>query len=318
MIRQAEGTDARLRSTDASLRRYEDAADALARLDLACGSAPPAFPLALRLAAISDIIRAGPKGTRSLAAAFADATAGELDPAFSRWRDFIDEEERRSRGGAPLTLSRLLRAGFAEPETGPAPDAVLGAPDRRTEVDRALRSGTAHPRPAALHRALAVSAAIGDRAFGEVAAALVLCVEGRTDRLRCLPFAAVPDEQRDTATRAWRDGDERAWTELALDALILTARARRGAIEGAMASIAGEDRSLDALGRAAINARRALEVLRRELVTTVPVLAGELGLSRPASDDAIARLVSVGLALELTGRRRDRVFAYAPALAITE
>lgn len=294
---------------DATVRGIEDAADALARLDLACHLAPPALPLALRLATISDLAGAGPKGTRALAVAFADVALAGLDPQLARWADFIEEEERRSRGGAPLTLARLLRAGLPTHVADPA---------RLSDMERALRPSAAHPRPAALHRALDISATIGDRAFGEAAAALALCVEGRTDRIRCLPFGTVLGDQREAAVGAWREGDERAWTELGLDAVIVTARGRRAAIDRAATAIVGEDESLAALGRAAISARQALAVLRREFVVTVSSLAGELDLSRPASDDALARLADAGLAIELTGQRRNRVFAYVAALAITE
>jgi hypothetical protein len=293
---------------EAVVRRIEDAADALARLDLACHLAPPAFPLALRLAAIGDLAGAGPKGTRALAVTFAGAAPAGLDPELARWADFIEEEERRSRGGAPLTLARLLRAGLSAHVADP----------HHPAVERALRPGIAHPRPAVLHRALDISATIGDRAFGEAAAALVLCVEGRTDRIRCLPFGTVPGDQREAAVGAWREGDGRAWIELGLEALTGTARGRRAAIDRAATAIVGEDESLAALGRAAISARHALAVLRREFVVTVSSLAGELGLSRPASDDAVARLVDVGLATELTGQKRNRAFAYAAALTITE
>jgi DNA-binding Lrp family transcriptional regulator len=67
------------------------------------------------------------------------------------------------------------------------------------------------------------------------------------------------------------------------------------------------------LGRAAITARSALALLRRRFVTTIPALADDLGLSRPAANDAVERLVALGLAREVTGRARDRVFAYGAA-----
>ncbi len=48
----------------------------------------------------------------------------------------------------------------------------------------------------------------------------------------------------------------------------------------------------------------------------MPSLAADLALSRPAAADALERLGDAGLAVEITGRRRDRVYAYEAALAI--
>ena len=48
----------------------------------------------------------------------------------------------------------------------------------------------------------------------------------------------------------------------------------------------------------------------------MPSLSDDLELSRPAAADALERLVDAGLATEITGRRRDRVYAYDAALAI--
>ena len=73
------------------------------------------------------------------------------------------------------------------------------------------------------------------------------------------------------------------------------------------------DASLDALGRGAITARTALAFLHMEFATSVPALSARLELSRPAVGDALERLVSLGLAVEVTGRARDRVFALAGA-----
>ena len=62
--------------------------------------------------------------------------------------------------------------------------------------------------------------------------------------------------------------------------------------------------------------QRQLALLRLRFVTTIPALADDLGLSRPAASDAVERLVALGLAREVTGRGRDRVFAYGAADAM--
>src|SRR5690606_41331766 len=76
---------------------------------------------------------------------------------------------------------------------------------------------------------------------------------------------------------------------------------------------AEEDAHLASIGRAAVTGRRALATLRRDLATSVPALSAQLELSRPAAGAALERLVALGLAEEITGRGRDRVFVYAAA-----
>ncbi len=286
-------------------RALENAADALARLDALLCSPPRAFAIAARARVVGDLSSTGEKGSRAVAIAAAVDWA-DVPGGVRWWCDFIDEEERRSRGGAPLTMSRLRRAGF--------PDNAVAHP-REAHLGAALAApGASAERPAALVRALAVAALIDDPAWAEAVAALMLCAEGRIDRVWLLPFATVDGPARAEAIDAWRTGDEARWTGIALEAVATSARSLRNRLERSLATIPAEDERLDALGRAAITARRALALMRDSLVTTVPALSEELAISRPAAGDALERLVTAGLAVELTGRRRGRVFAYAAPL----
>lgn len=321
-------------------RDLEDASDSLARLDTAAAIAPRAFGSALWFAAVGSLADAGSKGTRFLLTAFAAGTdhpptppAGELET----WRAFLEAEERRVRGGAPVTATRLFRAPSLatqeeSPPRGRAESNEEAARSTLEQVENALRYGrvvgpstsqslpvpTAATRPAALTRAIAVAAGFTDRAAGEAAAALVLVAEGRTDRIRLLPFADVASDDRVRATRLAREGDDEGWRSLALEALVRAARRKTQALARATEALASEEAALDSLGRAAITARRTLALLRTDLACTVPSLSVDLDLSRPAAGDALERLTSAGVVAELTGRRRDRAFAYAAALAVAD
>lgn len=317
---------------------------------MVAGSAPAAFAVALRLSAIANLAElaelaapaialgaanprdATDKGTRALVTAFGQEALEQSHPRLAAWHRFVEHEERHARGGLHLTRASLGRAPNARavPQAGVRQTGVGSTGVGRTGVaqvgvasaeaalaatlDSALRSS--HPRTSALERALAASAAIPDRATSEVAAALILCAEGRTDRLRLLPFAMVPESERVAALVEWHGGNDVPWTMLALGALASYARLRRGALQRSVASMPAEDALLDPLRRAAITARRALALLRVELAVTTPALAEALELSRPAAGDALERLAGLGLATEVTGRQRDRVFAYTAALSV--
>jgi hypothetical protein len=176
-------------------------------------------------------------------------------------------------------------------------------------LEEALRPG-GQPRPVLL-RAVAAAAACGEGALAELVPALVLCSTGVTDQLRVLPFAGVSAALRAESLEAWRAGDDEPFAALALAECAQVARERRMGVRRALVAMAEDEAHLAPLGRGAITARRALAVLRDTLATSMPQLSAQLDCSRPAAGDALERLVEVGLAVEITGRQRDRVYVCA-------
>lgn len=286
----------------------EDAADELGRIEVLAATGCPALGAALRLAAVRELTRIGDRERALpldvvLAAAADPLHDAALPAAALQWRVLLETEERRVRGGAPLTSQRF----------------AVVAPTLATYTDRARLEATWRETGrgrAVIARALEAAAWAPARDVAEAGAALVLCAGGRTDRVRFLPFGDVPDADAEAARSAWREGDEGPWTVLGLAALAQRARAVRRALDVAWRRRDTDDAALDALGRAAITARRALGHFEAELVTTMPRLADALGTSRPAAADALERLVAAGIAREVTGRARDRVYAYEAALPV--
>lgn len=221
-------------------------------------------------------------------------------PHLLRLQALVDVEERRAMSGAPLTVARVL----AHEEWG------AGATQLHlTSLEEALRPG-GQPRPV-LMRAVAASAACGQGVLAELIPALLLCSTGLTNQLRLLPFAGADPGLRAQALIAWQGGDEEEFGALLLDECAQGARDRRMAMRRALVALRDDADKLAPLGRGGITARRALAVLRDDLATSMPRLSDLLGCSRPAAGDALERLVEVGLAVEITGRQRDRVYACA-------
>lgn len=303
----------------------EEASDELGRLDATCVLAPGSVEIALRLVASAGLVEPTRSSFRALAAAEADPLHDALlSPEFLVWRALISVEEKRVRGGARLTLTRF---GTVVPEvTASAPEPQGSEARRSATEDPRLRLEAIWREPsssrAVLERAVDSAAWSPNAAVAEASAALLLCAGGRTGRVRILPFASAPAAERDAeraaAIEGYRSGETAAWTELSLRALAARARAARLAALPVIDAPESEEECLRPLGRAAITARAALALLRRRLATTIPALAEDLGTSRPAANDALERLVALGLAREITGRARDRVFAYGVACAMGE
>jgi Fic family protein len=90
-----------------------------------------------------------------------------------------------------------------------------------------------------------------------------------------------------------------------------TARRIRDLIETDRATI-------HALGRGAASALRVHEFAGRRIGLTATGTANELGLSVPTVNAALARLESIGILQEVTGRRRGRLFIYGAYLALLQ
>lgn len=111
-------------------------------------------------------------------------------------------------------------------------------------------------------------------------------------------------------------GDWEAWVDFFLEGIEHTAL---GAVQTAkrLVTLFDDDiRCLPATSRSAASTRRALDVLRRRPVINLKQLCVDAGITFPSAAKAMGRLVEAGIAHELTGNRRNRVFVYTRYLAI--
>jgi Fic family protein len=112
------------------------------------------------------------------------------------------------------------------------------------------------------------------------------------------------------------DGDWEAWLDFFIEGTEQTAS---GAVETAhrLLALFQEDTArVRGLGRQAAGTLRVFDALRARPVVTVSDLAARTGVTYPTAAKQIDALGKLGILRELTGRRRDRVFAYSRYLAI--
>lgn len=311
----------------------EEASDEIGRLDEVCRAAAASHGLVLMLVAVAELTDRTQATLTHLLASEADTLhEATLLPRATRWRLALADEERRVRGGAFLSASRLAdlvpaltnyvardrleeiwrERGRVRPVLLRALDSAAWFP-KSSDVET-RENGSPEGASPETGKAAAVSAA----SAGDASAALLLCGGGRTDHLRFLTFATVRGDARARAIRGWRAGEHEPWSHLALPASAQRARQLRDAVRTATESMTAEDERVSKMGRAGITAARALGTLRRLAATSMPALAEELGISRPAAAASLERLTDAGLAREVTGRARDRVYAYEAALSVGE
>lgn len=107
-----------------------------------------------------------------------------------------------------------------------------------------------------------------------------------------------------------RTGDWEAWLAFFLEGVRETAE---GAVTTCtrLTDLFKEDASkIEGLGRRAGSALRVHEALTAHPIRTLPQICDDTGLTHPTASSAMDSLIELGIARELTGRRRGRLFAY--------
>jgi hypothetical protein len=295
------------------LRATEDAIDALSRLDEQVAVSVPGLATLLRLRSAQAIVAAN---DRPLGAALdgtrLDGTAIDGDAAFAAllgwWyapegREFIvDDPHLRGTAVALDAAAEMMRAGRA---------LTLGLLEEAMRVGDAslpvlpgafadtLRAAEAEGWPALLTTAVLSSGACG--AARNVAASIARAVVPLSGGV--IADAFVVAKCLENAASALHGIANEART-----------MRRRVAVYREACSNAAE--RCREFGRGGPSAAALAELLAGRPALTVAEAAAALDISAPTAGAAVERLMSAGLLREITGRGRDRVFVYLPAVAI--
>lgn len=105
-------------------------------------------------------------------------------------------------------------------------------------------------------------------------------------------------------------GDWEEWLEFFLEGVAITAGGAVATANRLLALFREDEQSVIGLGREGNSALRILGALRNRPITTIQDLSARANVSFPTASKALDVLVRAGVASELTGRQRNRVFAY--------
>ncbi len=111
-------------------------------------------------------------------------------------------------------------------------------------------------------------------------------------------------------------GDWERWLDFVLEGIEQTATGAVDTAHRLLALFKADAEQIETLGRAAPNALRVFDTLRRRPLTRIDDLADQLGIAFPTAARAIEALRRLGIVTEITGRKRERVFAYRSYLEI--
>ena len=186
--------------------------------------------------------------------------------------------------------------------------------DEAATLPVVVRAGLSHVQFETIHPFLD-----GNGRIGRLLITLLLCEAGIL-REPLLYLSLYFKENRDTyyahldAVR--RDGDWEAWLVFFLTGVRETAEGAVSTAQRLVALFAEDRERIVPKGRRAGSALRVHDALKARPLASMQDVCTRSGLSFPAAASAMELLVELGIARELTGKRRNRVFAYDRYLAV--
>jgi Fic family protein len=272
----------------------------LAALNLGLKSMADGLPLSLRL--LRQVHAELLRGTRG----------GETGPGeFRRIQNWLG-------GQSPETARYVPPPPNEVPQAMAALEKFLHGDPLATPL--LIRAALAHAQFETIHPFLD-----GNGRVGRLLVTLLLCSDTADgeDRVLSRPLLYLSlhlKRHRDTyyerlqAIRA--DGDWEGWLRFFLEGVISVATLATETTKRIVELIEWDRRQINDLGRAAGSALLVFDQAVKDVVLRIPETAKRLPVSEPTVATAIANLEELEILSEITGRSRNKVFAYAKYLDI--
>ncbi|ADB49443.1 Fic family protein [Conexibacter woesei] len=159
----------------------------------------------------------------------------------------------------------------------------------------------------------------GNGRLGRLLVTLLLIAEGVIDRpllYLSLYLKQHRDVYYDRLQRVRTEGAWEDWLVFFLDGVTEVAQSTTETTRRLVSLIEADRRRIHALGRGAATAARVHDELTAGVVGRPADVAARIGRSEPPVYQAFARLEELGIAREVTGRRRGRVYVYDSYLSL--
>ena len=215
--------------------------------------------------------------------------------------------------------TRPGNAAFVPPPPSAVPDCMAALErflhDRAHGLPLLIRAGLAHVQFETIHPFLD-----GNGRVGRLLITFLLCQAGVL-RQPLLYLSLYLKQHRSTyydlLNQTRRTGDWEAWLAFFLEGVRVTADGAGGTAQR-LSTLFAEDRGAIAqhAGRRAGSALRVYAALQERPILSLSQISKRTAISFPAASAAMRVLVAQGIAREITGKPRGRLFAYDRYLAI--
>ncbi len=252
------------------------------------------FPLSLRL--LRDIHGVLMRGARG-----GDKAPGE----FRRIQNWLGGRRPRDAVFVPPPPHRLME--LLDPF-----ERFLHTPP--TETPLLIKAALAHVQFETIHPFLD-----GNGRLGRLLITLLLCAQEALSQPILYLSLYLKQNREEYYTRLQRvraDGDWEGWLRFFLEGIRETAQGGVVTAKRILQAFKEHEASLGGLGQRGLSATRVLRAMQRRPVASVAQLAERTELSEPTVRSSLTRMEELGLTREITGRQRDRLFAYWPYIEI--
>jgi Fic family protein len=249
------------------------------------------FPFSLRLIReIHGILLRGGRG--------ANQTPGE----FRRTQNWIGGNRPGNASFVPPPPERLMECldGF---------ERFLHNDDERHKLPVLVEAGLVHVQFESIHPFLD-----GNGRVGRLLITLLLCSKGVLTEPLLYPSLYLKTNRSqyyDLLRRVRTDGAWEEWLAFFLDGIAAAAQEAADTAERTFRLFANDRKKIQELRRAAASALRVQELLQRNPFVRIRTAAKALKLTIPTVTSALNHLVQLGIVKEVSGKQRDRLFAYS-------
>ena len=159
----------------------------------------------------------------------------------------------------------------------------------------------------------------GNGRLGRLLITLLLCAEGAL-REPILYLSVYLRQNRDDyfdhLQRIRSHGDWEGWLRFFFEGVLQTAGNAVDTARLTLETFARDRERIQALGRSAGSALRVHRALQEHPILTIKAASERTGLAEPTVNSSFDRLERLGIVAEVTGRKRDRLYSYAPYIAL--
>lgn len=159
----------------------------------------------------------------------------------------------------------------------------------------------------------------GNGRLGRLLITLLLCARGALREpllYLSLYFKTHRAVYYDLLQRVRTQGVWEEWLAFFLEGAEVTAKQAADTAVELIRLFEADRKRIQAIGRSALSALRVHEYMQKKPLINIGLAARALNLSAPTVSGALARMAELGIAREVTGRERDRIFAYTQYLNI--
>lgn len=181
--------------------------------------------------------------------------------------------------------------------------------DSKHRLPVLVEAGLAHVQFESIHPFLD-----GNGRLGRLLITLLLCAKGALKQpllYLSLHFKTNRNRYYEYLQRVRTEGAWEEWLKFFLEGVAVTAEEATATATRVLKLFAADRQKIEGLGRGAISALRVHENMQRKPIISIGATAKALKLSVPTVTAAFHRLVKIGVVEEITGKKRDRVFAYS-------